>query len=200
MSPAVAVCREYDFVPSALNVSAQTDLVHVQWTGSNTHNNGQNEGDGQAGDSGQGQEGTDRNNLIQMLHIGGNFPIAYDNTPDNLISRATCYTLNGSVWGGWPLTAPSATMTNASIDCALQLWSSGRYYNRQTVWNTQPASTAAQQDTQVNMNGAPASLIGGVVLDWSQSGLTQSTTYPYMCTRNNAFSNRAQKGVLTITP
>ena len=42
---------EYDFVPNDLSVTTN-DLVHVQWTGSNTHNNGQPAGDGQAGDDG----------------------------------------------------------------------------------------------------------------------------------------------------
>ena len=33
------------------------DLVHIQWTGSNTHNNQPNGGDGQTGDAGEGQGG-----------------------------------------------------------------------------------------------------------------------------------------------
>ena len=193
-------CSEYDFVPSALNVSAASDLVHVQWTGSDTHNNGENEGDGQAGDTGQGAEGTDRNNLIQMLDIGGNYPIAYDNTQDNLVSRATCYTPAGAVWGNHPYATPNASMTPAAVDCALMLWSSGYYLTRQAVMSASAPQTANSQNDLVNMNNAPPSLIGGVVMDWSESGLTQPTTYPYMCTRNNAFSNRAQKGTITILP
>ncbi len=31
------------------------DLLHIQWTGSNTHNNGNPGGDGQIGDAGQGE-------------------------------------------------------------------------------------------------------------------------------------------------
>ena len=50
------------------------------------------------------------------------------------------------------------------------------------------------------MNNAPASLIGGVLLDYSLSNLSHSVTYPYVCTRNNAFSNRAQKGTITVNP
>jgi len=33
------------------------DLVHFQWTGSNTHNNNNPGGDGQTGDAGEGQGG-----------------------------------------------------------------------------------------------------------------------------------------------
>ena len=31
---------EYDFVPKVLNLKSNNDLMHLQWTGSNTHNNG----------------------------------------------------------------------------------------------------------------------------------------------------------------
>lgn len=41
---------EYDFIPDKLVVT-KNDLVHIQWTGSNTHNNNND------GNSGQGQGG-----------------------------------------------------------------------------------------------------------------------------------------------
>lgn len=47
---------EYDFFPTNLKMK-QGDLVHVQWTGSNTHNNGNPGGDGQTGDAGEGTGG-----------------------------------------------------------------------------------------------------------------------------------------------
>ena len=47
---------EYDFVPKRLTIQAD-DLVHFQWTGSNTHNNGKPAGDGQTGDAGEGTSG-----------------------------------------------------------------------------------------------------------------------------------------------
>lgn len=31
---------EYDFIPNKLELQGGSDLVHIQWTGSNTHNNG----------------------------------------------------------------------------------------------------------------------------------------------------------------
>jgi hypothetical protein len=36
---------EYDFAPNHLHIT-ENDLVHIQWTGSNTHNNGNPAGDG----------------------------------------------------------------------------------------------------------------------------------------------------------
>ena len=47
---------EYDFVPNHLEIKAK-DLVHFQWTGSNTHNNQAPGGDGQTGDAGEGTGG-----------------------------------------------------------------------------------------------------------------------------------------------
>jgi hypothetical protein len=48
---------EYDFIPDRLEIDSNT-LVHVQWTGSNTNPNN---------NDGQGKEGTDRHNLIQLM-------------------------------------------------------------------------------------------------------------------------------------
>ena len=64
---------EYDFIPNKLQMS-ETDSVHIQWTGSNSHNNGGNGGDGQAGDEGQGQGGKLRviRNLM-ILHVNINY-------------------------------------------------------------------------------------------------------------------------------
>lgn len=73
---------EYDYMPAQLNVS-ENDLVHFQWTGSNTHNNGNPAGDGQAGDAGEGRRGTDRHNVAEMkskreLAFGASFPATWE--------------------------------------------------------------------------------------------------------------------------
>ena len=47
---------EYDFFPTNLTIKSG-ELVHIQWTGSNTHNNGAPGGDGQTGDAGEGTGG-----------------------------------------------------------------------------------------------------------------------------------------------
>ena len=47
---------EYDFAPNNLEIK-KNDLVHIQWTGSNTHDNGNPAGDGQAGSAGEGKAG-----------------------------------------------------------------------------------------------------------------------------------------------
>ena len=48
---------EYDFFPTNLTMK-RGELVHIQWTGSNSHNNGAPGGDGQTGDAGEGTGGS----------------------------------------------------------------------------------------------------------------------------------------------
>ncbi len=53
-------------------------MLHIQWTGSNTHNNGNPGGDGQTGDAGQGATGTDRNNFVQINNLNENYPVPFE--------------------------------------------------------------------------------------------------------------------------
>jgi plastocyanin len=163
---------EYDFAPNRLHI-APTDLVHVQWTGSNTHNNGNPAGDGQAGDAGEGKGGTDRHNMVQMLSLDDNYPLPLDKFPDNMwsASRSECYDGNG--------------VAVSSLDCAVIMATSGYY-------RTAAAAQAATTNFDPLLNDAPPSLIGGMLLKFNAG------TYHYMCTRNNNFSNRSQKGTLIV--
>ncbi len=55
---------EYDFIPNDLTVRSG-DLIHIQWTGSNTNPN----------DAGQGRAGTDRNNFVLLDQLNKNYPL-----------------------------------------------------------------------------------------------------------------------------
>ena len=59
---------EYDYFPTSLKMN-QADYVHFQWTGSNTHDNGNPAGDGQAGDAGQGTGGNIIILYFRILHV-----------------------------------------------------------------------------------------------------------------------------------
>jgi hypothetical protein len=162
---------EYDFIPNRLWMN-QADLIHLQWTGSNTHNNGGGGGDGQAGDDGQGTGGTDRNNFVSIMDFASNYPIPLDKEEMdeyNFVKQATCYDLRATEISDW-------------VDCAVILATSG--YKR--------SSTADFTDFDYQMNNAPASLIGGVVLSSNRG------TYNYISSRNNNFSNRGQKGFIVV--
>jgi len=163
---------EYDFIPNRLTITSN-DMYHLQWTGSNTHNNGGNGGDGQAGDDGQGEGGTDRNNFVALDNAGQNFPIPLDKDEFddiNIVKQSTCYLLNGNQIGNWE-------------DCAVTLATSG--YGRTTNDDF--------TDMSNQLNNAPASLIGGIIMK------TNTGSYNYMSSRNNNFSNRGQKGWLVVT-
>jgi hypothetical protein len=169
---------EYDFIPTDLSVDVNT-CIHVQWTGSNTHNNGNPAGDGQAGDAGQGTGGTDRHNWVQMGNRLENYPLPLDKfQAESIFSFADCFTYTGTAITDWK-------------DCALILATSGQY------------RTIASVPTSANtfdplLNDAPPSLIGGLI--WKFKPTAAGQTFNYMCTRNNNFSNRSQKGSITVTP
>merc|ERR1712003_468117 len=55
---------EYDFSPNGL-VASTDDYIHIQWEGSNTQPPNQ---------AGEGQDGTDRNNMVAMSHSNWNYP------------------------------------------------------------------------------------------------------------------------------
>jgi len=57
---------EYDFSPSIIEIESH-DLVHFQWEGSNTV----------PSSTGQGKDGTDRNNIVPMLVPNSNIPAGF---------------------------------------------------------------------------------------------------------------------------
>lgn len=166
---------EYDFYPTQMKIK-EDDMVHIQWTGSNTHNNGAPGGDGQTGDAGEGKGGTDRHNLLQLLNPSQNFP--------RPIETATLYDAMTVVWN-------SAGKENYdSKDLAIQLASSGYYKcSDSNVCGTN--SVERKSTLNPTLDQAPASYAGMVLT-------LKKGTYHYVCTRNNNFTNRSQKGKLQV--
>jgi len=175
---------EYDFAPNRLHVT-ENDFVHIQWTGSNTHNNGGGGGDGQAGDAGEGTDGTDRSNFVQMGWINETFPLALDKETSLFSSgMAHFYQLAGS-----EIADP--------MNAALWLATSGFFTERATV----AATTGATNTLSTTLDNAPPSLAGGILMRVSAGSSFTSYgagVFNYMCTRNNSFSNRTQKGTLIV--
>ncbi|XP_078001277.1 protein DD3-3-like [Glandiceps talaboti] len=168
---------EYDFIPNRLTMS-EGDLVHVQWTGSNSHNNGNPGGDGQTGDDGEGTGGTDRSNFVQMNDALENYPVPYESS-----------TMWSSAKVAWIYHSDDPASVDMK-DLAVNMASSG-YYRcfRSAVCRGQ---SVENKDALNNLlNNAPASY-EGALLEFKKG------TYHYMCTRNNNFSNRSQKGHLRV--
>ncbi|XP_064604875.1 protein DD3-3-like [Liolophura sinensis] len=167
---------EYDFYPTSLQMK-DGDLVHIQWTGSNSHNNGQPAGDGQAGDDGEGNGGTDRNNLVQIKDMNENYPMPFENS--NLWTGAEIFWHHKGIMGV------------SAKDLAVSMATSGYYscVKRTTCGGDSAEGTAVKVDKL--LNNAPASYEGAVVR------FTRGT-YHYMCTRNNNYTNRSQKGTIIV--
>lgn len=160
---------EYDFHPNTLNIRP-TDLVHIQWTGSNTHNNNAPAGDGQAGDEGQGKGGSDRSNIVQIRDLNDNFPLPYEQT---------------SMWSAADVKWIFSEANSVSAKDLAVAMSSAGYYK---------SETEAKNKAKMNelLNNAPASFEGAVLK-------FNAGRYRYMSTRNNNFSNRSQKGSIIVS-
>jgi hypothetical protein len=195
---------EYDFIPTRMSIE-EGDLVHVQWCGSNTHNNGHPGGDGQTGDAGQGTGGTDRHNMVQIVNPGDNFPMALDREPMLASAKLTSKTLFGlapashkSLWSNVNCYAIDGMELHSQVQgqekllpCQLALASSGHYRSLNDV------VSGSREDLDPLLNNAPASFVGGAVLEFKPNSRGE---YHYMCTRNNNFSNRSQKGEIKVQP
>lgn len=191
---------EYDFVPNNLTVkSSTTSLVHIQWTGSNTHQNGAPGGDGQTGNDGQGREATDRSNLVQTSSLNDNYPLPFE-----MSSLWTDLDLVAYVSGRGDLSdvdssaylSLAKSSDNIRRDLALYLASSGYYrcVKASTCGNASYESlVAAGSPLDPDLNAAPASLPGALV-----KFTRPNTIYYFMCSRNNNFSNRSQKGAFIV--
>jgi len=105
-----------------------------------------------------------------------------------------CYDIYGRFQNNVdPGTRTWGSMTDrAAVDCAVHLSTAGYYATRHEI-------AACKQHMQPTLNFSPASLIGGVVMEFA--GVTGSPqSFIFLSTRNNAFTNRAEKGSITVEP
>jgi len=94
--------------------------------------------------------------------------------------NSLCYDFNGANLD------TKFTATTPGLNCALTLATSGQFLY----------SGEADSTFDPLLNNAPAALIGGIVLAPQASSVGR--TYNYVNTRNNNFSNRAQKGAINV--
>lgn len=192
---------EYGFTPDRFEIT-NDDYLHVQWTGSNTHANNPDGGDGQAGQAGEGRTDTDRSNIAQILDPSQNYPFPLDKFTDNMWSRSTCYDHNGALASsGFAQSnsppSPDGTMSPAATECALRVATSGlfKFMTDVQLYSNPDGSITQPTRMSVTLDDNPASLVGGVLIKFS---VPQNTTYEYMNTRSNNFSNRGQKGTMIV--
>jgi len=187
---------EYDFWPKTVEMKIG-DCAAFQWTGSNTHNNGNPAGDGQAGDAGEGRGGSDRSNLIQIMDKNSTYPAPYDKAVvDDFFANSKVFkTYTGEVVSTGPvITGNENPQTLAGRDAQLYFLSAGYYAGessvRQQVGNEQGND---QGKLNVLLNNTPASFRSMTVCPEKRG------TYEFTCTRNNNFSNRDQKLTINVT-
>jgi len=184
---------EYDFWPKTLNVNVG-DCIAMQWTGSNTHNNGNPAGDGQAGDAGEGRGGSDRSNIMQILNKNSTYPLPLDkNVLPDFFENSKCYqtyTGNGMSSGS---TTNDAEANLDAKDCQAYFMTAGFYPGMGDVGSIEGLDGNNADELDVLLNNTPASMRGITVCPETPG------EYVFTCTRNNNFSNRDQKLVITVT-
>jgi len=188
---------EYDFWPKKQNLKVG-ECVNYAWVGSNTHNNGNPAGDGQAGDAGEGRGGSDRHNLIQALKKDRSFPVPLDKpqfAADFFTTNQCFETLTGK-------RINSGTSSNVNEkDVQMYLMSGGFYTSvakngdSQSFMNLAKDQNNGDNQNRLNelLNNTPASLRPITCCPY------QKGSWVFTNTRNNNFTNRDQKHVITVT-
>jgi len=160
---------EYDFWPTDL-VVGNNDLVHIQWTGNdNTNNNGNN--------NGEGTNNEDRHNIVQISEAGMDIPLA--------ASDANMFDVQWE-WNPEPPTdaAFGGARDQAKLTKQFAL-------SKQTGCDAGNQNNDQARDNCEKLNSAKATIDMGL-LQFKPGNFT------YMSSRNNNFSNRAQKAKLHV--
>lgn len=184
---------EYDFVPTNLTAKVG-DYVQFQWTGSNTHNNGPNGGDGQTGDDGRGRGGTDRHNVVLLDALTENYPKFYS-TFDTVLFPSDSQIASRILFDSHL----THTAQYASKMQLVQALATGGYVGP-TPTNTGGGRTPAEFEALDADNAANRGLLDNVspTFRGPLMKMTETGTVHYMCTRNNNFSNRSQKATIEV--
>merc|ERR1712117_925449 len=190
---------EYNFWPKTLQVKTG-ECIAMQWTGSNTNNNGNPAGDGQAGDAGEGRGGSDRSNIMQLLNLNSTYPLPLDTgvAPD-FFENSKCYetytgnAISSGSTAGAGTTEAQKLANLATKDVQSYLLSGGLYPKYENIGNLAALDGNGADELDVLLNNSPASMRGVTCCPQTPG------VYTFTCTRNNNFSNRDQKLVITVT-
>jgi len=139
------------------------DWIHFQWTGCDTN---------PAGNAGEGVDGSDRSNMVQMISLTNAYPVTDAWVAAN--PKLVLFTDEG-----FRLRMSQLGQTNCLSSAAI-------------------TAAGGNPETDVRncgvLNGAPQYFNGGIVK------MNQTGSFYYMCTRNHNFTNRDQKGTIYVTP
>ena len=121
--------------------------------------------------------GTDRHNIVEIPNPNANYPLPWENS--------TLFNNVDALWTSWGEMNPTAE------DIAVAFASSGYYkcYRRSSCTDSVESRNPPLQQL---LDNAPASF-EGALLRFQTAGM-----YHYICSRNNNFTNRSQKGQITV--
>jgi len=153
-------CVEYDFVPLVLHV-AVGDWVHFQFCGSDYNNNG---------NAGQGRQGTDRSNVVEIYDYERNLPRPLNDT-ESIFSTDDTKILT---WLG-----------QKKEHC----FSTKDMLGKEKNEGNEPESCHFLNGVR-DSNGIPTAYFSHM------AQVQKGGVFKYMSSRNNSFTNRSQKAVI----
>lgn len=157
---------EYDYVPQYLYTRVG-DYIHFQWTGCDTN---------PAGNAGEGRDGTDRSNLVQIVNAAASMPATEKwmaANPKKVFLRD-----------------PKLRLRFATLDQTGCLTRS-----QLLAANGNNAGNAENDERNCGKLNAASPYFNGGLIRMNNTG-----TYHFMNTRNHNFSNRDQKGIVYVVP
>lgn len=164
---------EYEFVPNRLEMR-RGEFIHIQWTGSNSN---------PADNAGQGRERTDRHNIVLLRR------------PHYNESAGATFPLTEGQWGNsYPTRVDGiAPFDHNAINMTPSVPFLG-FSERDMLALATLASVGGQLGGDMDeLDDA------GTYFDLGLRQVTLNGIYHYLCTRNNNFSNRSQKGKITVS-
>lgn len=171
---------EYDFTPNKLHCS-EGEYVHIQWTGSNTNPNN---------NDGQGRQGSDRSNIVPMKPKNYEEPTNVNPTGSASGTARTDVT-TPATYGHLGNSYPDLISGDADA--------SGNFLGM-TKDDLKALAILDKGDGGGQFGGEMSELDdAGTYFDLPPQKCGKLGYYNYVCTRNNNFSNRSQKGKIEVT-
>jgi len=155
---------EYDFVPQYLYTRVG-DYIHFQWTGCDTN---------PAGNAGEGTDGTDRSNCVQIK--SGDVSVPVTDT--------------------WCAQNPAKTLFDSPALRLRMAWIDQTGCINQTTLIAQDGNAGNADEDVANcgkLNAPGANYFNGGLIRMNKTG-----TFSFMSTRNHSFTNRDQKGMIYV--
>jgi hypothetical protein len=167
-------CYEYDFIPKIL-MGAVGDFVHFQYCMSDYNDNG---------NAGEGRAGTDRSNMVPIGNANKNLLLPQNMTANGASNLDEKY--GGQIFSVADWSA-LAFLNQDPMYCASSQSMMSNNNNGNTVTSCHFLNGVRNTTT-----GLPTSYFSYVAKIISQGNLQ------YICTRNNNFTNRSQKGTIIV--